>query len=122
VHVPYPVAKPVQHKKEGHDADGHAFASNLLEVIEHVCTYEKAKPESSNKTSNKGKKGKKHHGTNSMARALKKAHFEKHCNLCKKNGGAYTTHNTRDCHRFKKDRKEKSNSTPLRKVVRKQIP
>jgi hypothetical protein len=35
--------------------------------------------------------------------------FEKHCNLCKKHGGAHTTHNTCDCRRFEKDGKEKSN-------------
>ena len=31
----------------------------LLEAIKRVCTYEKGKPESSEKSSNKGKKGKK---------------------------------------------------------------
>jgi hypothetical protein len=41
-----------------------------------------------------------------MARVHKKVRFEKHCNLCKKHGGAHTTHNTCDCHRFEKDRKE----------------
>jgi hypothetical protein len=79
-----------------------------LEAIEHVCTYEKAKPESSEKASHKGKKGKKHAGTESTARVPKKVRFEKHCDLCKKHGGAYTTHNTLDCCRFEKDRKEKS--------------
>jgi hypothetical protein len=83
----------------------------LLEAIECVCTYEKGKPdtfEKSNKSSNKGKKGKKHPGTNSMVRVPKKVCFEKHCNLCKKHGGAHTTHNTSECHRLEKDGKEKS--------------
>jgi hypothetical protein len=79
-----------------------------LEAIKRVCTYKKAKLEFSKKTSYKGKKGKKHPGTKSMARVPKKVHFEKHCDLCKKHGGAYTTHNTRDCCRFEKDGKEKS--------------
>ncbi len=65
-----------------------------LEVIKCVCTYEKGKSESSKKSSNKGKKGKKRPGTNSMARVPKKVHFEKNCDLCKKHGGAYTTHKT----------------------------
>ncbi len=53
---------------------------------------------------------------------LKKVHFEKHCDLCKKHGAAYTMHNTRDCRRFEKDGKEKSDIAPLRKVERKVIP
>jgi hypothetical protein len=80
-----------------------------LEAIKRVCTYKKGKLESSEKSSHKSKKGKKRPGTNSTVRIPKKVRFEKHCNLCKKHGGAYTTHNTRDCHRFEKDGKEKSN-------------
>jgi hypothetical protein len=79
-----------------------------LEAIERICTYKKANPESSKKASHKGEKGKKRPGTKSTARVPKKVCLEKHCNLCKKHGGAYTTHNTRDCFRFKKDGKEKS--------------
>ncbi len=78
-----------------------------LEAIECVCTHKKAEPESSKKASHKGKKGKKRPGTKSTARVPKKVCFKKHCNLCKKHGGMYTAHNTRDCHRFKKDGKEK---------------
>jgi hypothetical protein len=44
----------------------------LLEGIKCVCTYEKGKLESSKKSSNKGKKGKKRPGTNSTARVPKK--------------------------------------------------
>jgi hypothetical protein len=80
----------------------------LLEAIECVCIYKKGKPESFKKSSNKGKKGKKCPGTNSTARVPKKVRFEKNCDLCKKHGGAYTTHNTHDCRRFQKDGKEKS--------------
>ncbi len=82
-----------------------------LEAIEPVCTYKKGKLdtfEKSDKSSNKGEKGKKPSGTNSTVRVPKKVRFEKHCNLCKKHGGAHTTHNTHDCHRFEKDRKERS--------------
>ncbi len=75
----------------------------LLEAIKCVCTYEKGKSDpykKSKKSSNKGEKGKKRSGTDSTARVPKKVRFEKHCNLCKKHGGAHTTHNTCDCCRF----------------------
>jgi hypothetical protein len=48
-------------------------------------------------------------GTEATARVPKKAHAKKNCNLCKKHGGAYTTHNTRDCRWFEKDGTKKSN-------------
>ena len=60
-----------------------------LEVIERVCTYEKGKLESSKKSSHKSKKGKKRPGIEVMIRVPKKVCFEKHCDLCKKHGGAY---------------------------------
>jgi hypothetical protein len=78
----------------------------LLEAIERLCTYEKGKSDTfkkSDKSSNKGEKGKKHPGTNSTVWVPKKIRFEKHCNLCKKHGGAHTTHNTGECRRFEKD-------------------
>ncbi len=52
----------------------------------------------------------------------KKVCFEKHCNLCKKHGGAYTTHNTRECRRFEKDRKEKSDFCAAKKGGKKSSP
>ncbi len=88
--------------------DMHSFLTSL-EAIKRVCTYAKGKSESSKKSSNKGKKGKKRPGTESTARVPKKVRFEKHCDLCKKHGGAYTMHNTCDCHMFEKDGKEKLN-------------
>jgi hypothetical protein len=94
----------------------------LLEAIKHVGTHEKGKLESSEKSSNKGKKGKKCPGTNSTARVPKKVRFEKHCDLCKKHGGTYTMHNTRDCCRFKKDGKNKSDFCAAKKGGRKGNP
>ncbi len=94
----------------------------LLKAIKHVCTYEKGISESSKKSSHKSKKGKKCPGTNSTVRVPKKVRFEKHCNLCKKHGGAYTTHNTSDCHSFEKDRKEKSIFRAAKKGGRKGNP
>jgi hypothetical protein len=93
-----------------------------LEAIKRICTYKKGKLESSAKSSHKSKKGKKHPGTNSTARVPKKVHFEKNCDLCKKHGGVCTTHNTRDCCRFEKDRKEKSNFCTAKKGEKKGNP
>ena len=93
-----------------------------LEAIKHVCTHEKTKFESSKKASNKGMKGKKHPGYKSTARVPKKVHFEKHCNLCKRHGGAYATHNTCDWCRFEKDRIETSDFHAAKKDGKKANP
>jgi hypothetical protein len=94
----------------------------LLEAIKRICTYEKGKLESSEKSSHKSKKGKKRPGTNSMVRVPKKVCFEKHCNLCKKHGGMYTTHNTCDFCRFETDRKGKSDFRAAKKGGKKGNP
>jgi hypothetical protein len=89
-----------------------------LEVIKRVCTYKKGKLDTfdkSDKSSNKGKKGKKCPGTDSMVRFPNKVCFQKHCNLCKKHWGAHTMHNTCDCCRFEKDRKDKSSFRAAKK-------
>ncbi len=91
-------------------------------AIERICTYEKGKSESSEKSSHKSKKGKKRPGTKAMDRVPKKIHFEKHCDLCKKHGGTYTTHNTRECRRFEKDGKEKANFRTAKKDGKKNNP
>jgi hypothetical protein len=98
--------------KKGMTPMGMCLLLTLLEAIKCVCTYEKGKLdfyEKSEKSSNKGEKGKKRPGTNFLARVPKRVCFEKHCDLCKKHGGAHTMHNTHDCCRFEKDGKEKSN-------------
>ncbi len=93
-----------------------------LEAIKCICTYEKGKSESSEKSSKKDEKGKKRPGTNSTARVPKKTCIEKHCDLCKKYGGAYTMHNTCDYCRFEKDRKEKSDFRAAKKGGKKGNP
>jgi hypothetical protein len=94
----------------------------LLEAIKLVCTYKKGKSESSEKSSHKSKKGKKRPGTKAAVRVPKKVCFKKHCNLCKKHGGAFSTHNTRDCHRFEKDGKETSDFRAAKKGSKKGKP
>ncbi len=93
-----------------------------LEAIEHVCTFKKGKSESLEKSSHKSEKGKKRPGTKAMVRVPKKVCFKKHCNLCKKHGGVYTTHNTCDCRRFEKDRKTKSDFRAAKKGGKKGNP
>jgi hypothetical protein len=89
----------------------------LLEVIERVCTHKKGKPdhEKSKKSSLKREKGKKHPGTSPTVWVPKKVRFEKHCDLCKKHGGAHMTHNTSECCKYKKDRTEKSSFRAVKK-------
>jgi hypothetical protein len=94
-----------------------------LEAIEHVCSQEKAKTESSKKASTKDKNGKKQPGTKPTARVPKKACTnKKHCNLCKKHGDAHTTHNTKDCRKYDKDGKEKANFRAAKKGRKKPNP
>ncbi len=99
-----------------------------LEAIECICTYEKGKLdnfEKSDKSSNKGEKGKKRPGTNSTVWVPKKVRFEKfekHCKLCKKHGDTHTTHNTRDCHRYKKDGTETTSFCAAKKGGKKTYP
>jgi hypothetical protein len=87
----------------------------LLEAIEQVCTHEEGKPEEKEKSSFNGKKGKKRPGTDPTIRVPKKAQFAKHCDLCKKHGGAHTTHNTGECCRYKKDRTAKTSFRATKK-------
>jgi hypothetical protein len=96
-----------------------------LEAIERICTYEKDKSdnfEKSGKSFNKGKKGKKRPGPYSTVWVPKKVQFEKHCELCKKHGGAHTMHNTHNCRRFEKIRKEKSSFCAAKKGGQKSNP
>jgi hypothetical protein len=94
----------------------------LLKAIERVCTFKKGKSESSKKSSHMSKNGKKRPDTKTPVGVPKKVCFEKLCDLCKKHGGAYTTHNTRECCRFEKDKKEKSNFRATKKRSKKGNP
>ena len=93
-----------------------------LEAIEHICTQERSNAQSTEKASTKSKKGNKRPGTKSTYKIPKKVRTEKHCDLCKKHGGAYTTHNTQDCHRYEKSRNEKSDSQATKKSAKKPNP
>ncbi len=94
-----------------------------LEAIERVCTHEKGKPdEKSKKSSFNRKKGEKRPGTDPTVRVPKKVQFEKNCDLCKKHGGAHTTHTTRECCKYEKDRTEKPSFRAAKKGGKKNYP
>ncbi len=95
-----------------------------LEAIEHVCTHKEGKPDhkKSEKYSFKSEKGTKHPGTSPMVRVPKKVRFEKRCDLCKKHGGAHTTHNTGECHKYEKDGTEKSSFRAAKKGGKRSYP
>ncbi len=57
-----------------------------------------------------------------MVHVPKKVQFEKNCNLCKKHGGAHTTHTTRECCKYEKDGNEKSSFRTAKKGGKKNYP
>ncbi len=93
-----------------------------LKAIERLCTPEKAHAQSGKKASHKSKAGAKRPSTGATKQAPKKVHFERRsCELCKKHGGAHTTHATKDCRRYEKDGMVKANSVLPRRQVRNPI-
>jgi hypothetical protein len=82
----------------------------------------KSNPSCDKKALHSKKKGTKRPGTESPRRVPKKVRTEKHCDLCKKHGGAYTTHNTHNCRRFEKDGMDKSNFCAAKKSGKKPNP
>ncbi len=93
-----------------------------LEAIERLCTQERATAQSTKKSSTKNEKGNKRPSTESTYKIPKKAHSEKHCNLCKKHGGAHTMQNTQDCCRYEMNRNKKSSFWATKKGARKLNP
>jgi hypothetical protein len=92
-----------------------------LEVIERVCTHEKAHVPSGEKASPKNKAGAKQLSIGATMQVPKKVRFKKSCKLCKKYGGVHTTHATKDCHKYEKDGTEKPIFVPPRRQVRNPI-
>ncbi len=101
--------------------DMHSLQASL-EAIEIVCTPEKAHAPSSKKASHKNKAGAKQPSTGATKQAHKKVHFEKSCKLCKKHGGAHTTHATKDCRKYKKDGTVKAKFRTVTKAGKKPNP
>ncbi len=93
-----------------------------LKAIEHVCTPENAHMPSGKKVSHKSEAGAKRPSTGATKQAHKKVHFEKSCKLCKKHGGTHTTHTTKDCRKYKKDRMVKADFHTAKKAGKKPNP
>jgi hypothetical protein len=92
-----------------------------LEAIECVCTQERSNAQFNENASTKNEKGNKRSGMESTYKNPKKAQTVKHCDLCKKRGGAYTTHNTQECCR-EKNGNETSNFQVTKKGAKKTNP
>ncbi len=94
-----------------------------LKAIKHVCsTHEKAHAPSGKKASHKNKAGAKWPSNGATKQAHKKVYFEKSCKLCKKYGGTHTTHATKDCHKYEKDRMAKADFCATKKAGKKPNP
>jgi hypothetical protein len=93
-----------------------------LEAIERIGTHEKAPALSGEKASQKNNAGAKRPNTGAMLQVPKKVCFEKSCELCKKHGGAHTTHATKDCRKYEKDGKLKADFRATKKAGKKPNP
>jgi hypothetical protein len=74
-----------------------------LEAFKRICAPEKTHAPSGKKASHKNKAGAKQPRNGATKQAHKKVHFKKSCKLCKKHGGTYTMHATKDCRKYEKD-------------------
>ncbi len=111
------------HEKGGTPVDMRLLLQSL-KAIERVCGQErsdKSNPSCDEKPLHSEKKDTKQPGTESP-RVPKKVRTEKHWDLCKKHGGMYTTHNTRDCRHYEKDGTEKSDFCAAKKGGKKPNP
>ena len=96
-----------------------------LKAIKRVCGQElpqKSNASCNEKASHSNKKGTKRPGTDNSARVPKKARAKKHWDLCKKHGGTFTMHTTRDCCRFENDGMKKSDCCAAKKSRKKPNP
>jgi hypothetical protein len=93
-----------------------------LKAIERVCTTKKAHAQSGEKASHKNMTGAKRPSNGATKQAPKKVRFERSYKLCKKHGGAHTTHATKDCHRNKNDRTVKTDFGAAKNAGKKSNP
>ncbi len=98
------------------------YLQGSLEAIKRVCTPEKAHAQSGKKVSQKSKAGNKRPSTGATKQVSKKVRSKKSCKLCKKHGGVHTTHATKDCCRYKKDRMAKANFWAAKEAGKKPNP
>jgi hypothetical protein len=89
---------------------------NLRLTLDTLVTLEKTDPHVPKKAEAKAAEGdgnRKRKGTTQGDQTTKKkSRSSKHCELCKKHGGAKNTHNTVDCKRYEKDGTQKKAFQP----------
>jgi hypothetical protein len=76
---------------------------NIEQIVVNSNAKEKMTKENTEKATGKSKKGKSKGSSSNDYHIPKKVRFEKSCALCQKHGGAHTTHNTGECHKYEKD-------------------
>jgi hypothetical protein len=101
--------------------DMHSLQSSL-NAIKRTCTPERTHAPSGKKASHKNKAGAKQPSNGAVKQAHKKVSFKKSCKLCKKHGGAHTTHATKDCCKYEKDGMAKANFCAAKKAGKKPNP
>jgi hypothetical protein len=99
--------------QDQHDFNQEALPTsvkNLLVVLENIekivvnsNAKEKATKQRTEKATGKHKKGKRKGSSSNNYCIPKKVRVKKGCTLCQKHGGTHMTHNTGDCHKYKKD-------------------
>ncbi len=93
-----------------------------LKAIECIWTHEKAHVPSNEKASHKNEAGDKRPSNGATKQAHKKVRFKNSCKLCKKYGGAHTTHDTKDCRKYEKDGTVKADFCAAKKAGKKPNP
>ena len=79
---------------------------NTIKTLKNIEQFQESsklpvKPNGDN--GKKGSNGKKRKVSFKVKRLQKKSHTGKHCDLCKKHGGAHMSHNTANCKKYGKD-------------------
>jgi hypothetical protein len=96
--------------QDQYDLTGATVPQSIRELLEALERIERAFPTdkvgNGPKTTAKSNDSSKRKMASFDERSSKKRCREKHCSLCKKHGGAHTTHNTPDCQKYD------SNGTP----------
>jgi len=94
----------------------------LLMVLENIESNVELddRPSSKDKAKGTDSKRKTESKDSRPPKKAKKGWTEKHCSLCKKHGGAHTTHNTKECRRYNSDgtRKKTGNNPKADKPSR----
>ena len=100
-----------QHQQDQYELIKSIIPVSLCLMLDTLMTIEKMDiqvPKKAKKAAESGNGKRKRKGTLPDEKAsTKKRRSSKHCELCKKHGGAKNTHNTVDCKRYEKDGTQK---------------